>query len=206
MKIFILMLSVLALSCNTSIYSQSKEQKEKLEKIKDQYSFDDNNNLLYVKVIDDLNLNKDELFNRALSYFTYNYTSASDVINIKDKEAGTIVGKGYFKTFYCTTQMLVIGTDFSAYHILRVDIKNNKIRVILTVSEYDVRTSGGNVPDINNKIDIYNTAPFNKKGVQKKLFTNAFLALHRRCLLTLYSFEKSIKEGNTSSELENSDW
>ena len=57
-------------------------------------------------------------------------------------------------------------------------------------------------------ISIKDCFPVNKNGNkgQKKIYTKAFIDLNNRCLSTLDLLEKSLKEGNTSPEIEKSDW
>ena|SRR5690554_3320164 len=78
----------------TLSYGQSA--KEMLAEIEGKWELDDNENVTVVKVIEVPELKKDEIFNRALNYFTYNYVSGKSVIQTQDKENGLIVGKGMY--------------------------------------------------------------------------------------------------------------
>jgi hypothetical protein len=107
---------------------------------------DENNNLVFTKIIDSLQLSKDEIYNRAWSFFVYHYMDAKSVIQQQDKQAGIIIGKGIFNEFHVYTKTNAIGMGiglktfdtYSAYHILRIDIKEGRIRIILSIDSYEI--------------------------------------------------------------------
>jgi hypothetical protein len=67
---------------------------------------DNNGNITFTRVIEVSGVSKDDLYARVLSYFTYNYNSGDDVIQIKDKEQGLVVGKGMYPEIYVGTLRL----------------------------------------------------------------------------------------------------
>ena len=82
------------------------------------------------KVIDSLNLPKQELYVRARSFIAYSFKNSKNVIQMDDKEAGKIICKGSMTpsskgTFGITYQNNV---DFT----LTVDLKDGKYRVVIT--------------------------------------------------------------------------
>lgn len=109
-------------------------------------NIDENNNLIFSKVVDNLKMTKDEIYVKAFSYFAYNYKDAKSVIQQQDKEAGVIIGKGFFKDFsmYKKSRDIGMGLTFTTYdtycatHILRIDIKDGRARIILTVDNYEI--------------------------------------------------------------------
>lgn len=206
MNKFVLLL--LLLVAPFALFSQSKEQKEELKNIEGAWNLDNNGNIVYSRVIEDIEGSKEDIYNKVLNFFAYNYNSSLDVIQVKDKEVGIVTGKGYFKDFSYSTIMLMISMNFSAYHVLRVDIKDGRARAILSVDRYELVSSGGDGPDNRSSIPIKDCFPVNKNGNkgQKKIYTKAFIDLNNRCLSTLDLLEKSLKEGNTSPEIEKSDW
>lgn len=109
---------------------------------------DKNNDLIFTKIIENLNMNSDEIYKKAFSFFVYNYRDAKSVIQQQDKEAGLIIGKGYYSDFHCSIGTYkMMGADvttydyYSCFHLLRIDIKDNRVRLILSVSNYEVRRS-----------------------------------------------------------------
>lgn len=104
-------------------------------------NIDSKNNLVFTVVIDSLKAKKDELFNQALSYFTYNYVNAKNVIQTQDKEAGLIIAKGTFSERAVSREEFGMGvystTEYKANHIIRIDIKDTKVRIIVSVSSIE---------------------------------------------------------------------
>lgn len=106
---------------------------------------DENNNLIFSKTIEGLDLNKEDIYNRALSYFIYNYKDAKSVIQQQDKNAGIIIGKGYFADFHSSIDTydangmnFITKENYSAEHLLRIDIKEGRARIILTLYNYEI--------------------------------------------------------------------
>lgn len=207
MRSVLLILMSIILSCST-LFSQSKRDKniqKILSEIEGTYQLDDNNNVTYVKIIEAPELSKDEIFNRAQNFFTYNYGSGKSVIQTEDKEKGVIVGKGLYSEVHGAVVMMMLYSKFSAWHILRIDAKGGRARVILTLTNYDITTTGSKEGPTNRTVAISENYPINKEG-KAKTWIDVFYQTHLRAKLTLSNIEKAIKEGNTSSSLENQDW
>jgi len=107
---------------------------------------DNNDDIVFTKTIQDIKLSKDDIYNRALSFFITNYKDAKSVLQQQDKDAGIIIGKGVFSDFHCSKGTFkylgnknTVSDFYSAYHIMRIDIKDNKARIIVTVQNYDIK-------------------------------------------------------------------
>lgn len=108
----------------------------------------DNEELQFIKIINNTNLTKDQAYNRILLFFTYKYADGKSVIQIQDKDAGQIIGRGFYPDFatnmHSITSLLAVTTNtytYSAYHILQCDIKDNRLRIILTVKDVELYMS-----------------------------------------------------------------
>ena len=201
-KITVLLLLTLVTSVT---YSQNKKTKKILDEIEGQWSLDDNGNVSYTRIIEVPEIkSKDEIYNRALNYFVYNYGSGKSVIQTQDKELGRVVGKGLYKNVHIGISLITTYVD--CWHIVRVDVKDGRARIILTLTEYDKKIVGGNTPDSNSSIKVEESFPINPKGTQKTVMGKAFYKAHLSAIATLDALEKSIKEGNTSKELEGDKW
>lgn len=198
-KIFLLFLVA-----TISNFSFGQSAKEMLTEIEGKWQLDDNGNVTVVKVIEAPELKKDEIFNRALNYFTYNYVSGKSVIQTQDKENGLIVGKGIYDNVHIG--MSLITTYVDAWHILRVDVKDGRARVIVTLTEYEKKIVGGNTPPSYSTMKVAQEYPINPKGRQKTVMTKAFYKAFQKANASLDAVEKAIKEGSTSKEIENSEW
>jgi hypothetical protein len=187
---------------NVSINAQTA--KEMLAEINGKWELDDNNNVTFVKLIEAPGLSKDEIFNRALNYFTYNYVSGKSVIQHQDKEAGLIVGKGLYSNVHTGVSLQTTLVD--AWHILRVDVKDGKARAIVTLTDYEKQITASNGASTYSTMKISSEYPINSKGMQKTVMSKAFYKSYQRTMKTLNAVDRAIKEGNTSKSVENTDW
>lgn len=186
-------------------FAQSKKVKNLLKEIENEWKVDDNGNMTYVQVVEAKNLSNEKIYANVKDYFTYNYGSGKSVIQSDDKEAGRIVGKGLWKDVHIGVSLVTTYTD--CWHILRVDIKEGRARIILTLTDYEQKMiSTNNTPPSFNTFKVNNTFPCNPKAGMKTVMGKAFYKSHKLALATIAELEKSIKEGNTSKELENDNW
>ncbi|WP_165026067.1 MULTISPECIES: DUF4468 domain-containing protein [unclassified Dysgonomonas] len=180
--------------------SQSKELMEKFESDKSMYTID-GKNIVVSKVIDNVPGTKDEIYIKTKNFFARNYKDANSVLQTDDKESGVIIGKGSFPELKEWTDLFGTKSLLSAYHILRVDIKDGRIRVICSADEwflYKVTGKGARSSDEGYIIDY---APFtNKRFVDKGKQTEAFINLVGSMNATIDSLEKSIKDGALKQE------
>lgn len=186
-------------------YGQNKKAKKMLAEIEGKWSLDDNENLSYTRIVEVPEIkSKDEIYNRVLNYFVYNYGSGKSVIQTQDKELGRIVGKGLYKNVHVGISLITTYVD--CWHIVRVDVRDGRARIILTLTEYDKKIVGGNTPPTHSSLKVKQSFPINPKGNQKTVMGKAFYKSHLSAIATLDAIGKSIREGNTSKELEKDKW
>jgi hypothetical protein len=203
MKKILAIVLLAVLVCSTSVtYGQSA--KEMLAEIEGKWELDDNGNITFTRIVDAPELSKDEIYNRVLSYFTYNYGSGKSVIQTQDKEAGLVVGKGLYDNVHVGVS--IITTTLDAWHILRVDAKEGRARVIITLTDYDKKVTGGSTPPNYSSSKIASEYPINEKGIFKTVMSKAFYKSYKHAFASLDRVEKAIKDGNTSKSLESSEW
>ncbi|MBX2969410.1 MAG: DUF4468 domain-containing protein [Cyclobacteriaceae bacterium] len=75
----------------------------------------------YTKVVQVEGVTKDELYLRAKKWFVTTYKSAKDVIQLDDKESGTIVGKGNFRITYYAREPLID-------HTISISVKDGRFK------------------------------------------------------------------------------
>jgi len=186
-------------------FGQSKDVKYMLSGIEGQWKLDENGNITYQRIVEVADMKKDEIYNRALSYFVYNYASGKSVIQTQDKDAGLIVVKGiYFKAY--SGPVLFSTFTCSTWHVIRVDVKDGKARITLSLTEYDQKIGGGNTPTSYSTINVSSVYPILDRSVYKNSYGKTFYASHKRALATLDIIEKSIKDGNISKEIGANNW
>lgn len=212
-KVFITVLTTMLISSSYGQESSSvgqekvsyaKSAQEMMAEIKGKYTIDDNGNVTYTKVIDIAGMKKEDLYNRALSYFVYNYVSGKDVIQVQDKDAGLIVAKGIYNDVHVGISLITTYVDCS--HIVRVDCRDEKARIIVSLMEYEKKIVGGNTPPSYVNVPVNRQYPIYNGGGQKTVMTKAFYRSHLKALETIDKIEKSIIEGNTSKNIENGGW
>ncbi|MCA8830802.1 DUF4468 domain-containing protein [Hymenobacter pini] len=88
--------------------------------------------ITYQGVVEVPGVTKDELYTRAYEWMAKNYRSANAVIQMHDKEAGRLVGKG---ATVMETQRLS-GLPSYVRHTLSIYVKDNRYKYVLTDFEY----------------------------------------------------------------------
>jgi hypothetical protein len=83
----------------------------------------------YTNVINVDSVRKDELFVRAKKWFATTYKSANDVIQMDDKDAGEIVGKGNMQIKYYARNPRIS-------HTITISVKDGKYRYTISDLEY----------------------------------------------------------------------
>jgi hypothetical protein len=171
-----------------------------LKEIEGQWSLDDNGNVTYQRIVEVPEMKKDDIYSRVLNYFVYNYGSGKSVIQTQDKENGQIIGKGLYEdlhTFSNGFGWIILST----WHIVRVDVKDGKARIILTLTEYSEDFKGS----VSSHL-VREEYPVNNDGNRKNITGKSFYKSHLKAIASLNSIEKAIKEGNTSKKLEDDKW
>ena len=163
----------------------------------------DEGNIVVSKVIENVKGSKDEIYGRAKTYFTRAYVNTSSVIQTDDKENGLIIAKG----LYDNVETFSLGYGkIKAYHIIRIDIKEGRARIICSAStliSYSPDRAGN-----ESEYRIVDYAPItNKKaravskGIQKKAFDNLIAMMNN----SVNSLSEALESGgilNTEKE----DW
>ncbi|UBZ05653.1 DUF4468 domain-containing protein [Salegentibacter mishustinae] len=113
----LLLISIMILSTN-SIFAQELKQDSETEQYISQGVIE----------IDDFS--SEEIYNNALEWITINYNSASDVIQLKDKDLGKIILKGNFSSS-------MFGKKGWIHHTLQLEFKDDKFRYTYSDFSYD---------------------------------------------------------------------
>lgn len=189
---------------SVSVTAQNRQTRDMLNEIEGQWELDDNGNVTYVRIVEAEGLTQDEIYNRVQNYFVYNYGSGKSVIQTQDPDLGTLVGKGLYDDVHIGVGLVTTYVD--TWHIARVDVKEARARIILTLTEYEKKVTGGSTPPSYSTTRVADEFPINPKGMFKNVMGKAFANSHASAISSLDRIEKAIKEGNTTYELENDDW
>ncbi len=176
---------------------------------------DKNNSLTYTQVIDCGEQAKDKLYITLNHWFTETFNDANAVIKLNDKETGCIIGQG----FVSEIAGHVGGMNSYVVNIrpiIKVDIKDKKIRVTYTVQYYDVTKAvgggimgaiGGTVPTRSDeKWTLETCFPFIEKDGHKakKTSSKALVMTHAYSNVIMDKIEEAVKNGLVGNE--NEDW
>lgn len=202
MRLFTLLfiLTSITLFCN----AQTPKTRAQLDQIRGLYEVDNSGNISYVTIIENLNLSEKEIYDRALSYFITKYGDANSVIQEKNEAEGRIIGKGIYPNVH--TGNGLVARVFSVIHVLRIDIKEGRCRVIVTLTNYDVKSYDGYGNVFPSQYPITNTYPFNPQGGEKNFHGQAFAKAHLRVEEELSQLEIAIREGIISNSVTKDDW
>ncbi len=202
------LLMICLLAVNASVFAQS--EKEILAEIEGKYTVGEDGNVTYTKIIEGLDLTKDEIYDRAHHFaLTYKYIAGETPIQVQDKENGQIVVKGlYRRAGMDFNPMVGQRKEVDANHILRIDIKDNRLRVITTLTQYhvhgtDTHVGAGFGPPRPYR-EISAQYPINPKGGDKRLMLGAFYQSYKRTMEIFDTLEKLIREG--AAPQQNDDW
>lgn len=201
----LLLLLIFSISLNS--YSQSKKLIEQFELYSNTGKFElDDKNIVVSKVIENVDGGKDDIYIKVKSFFSHNYNDANSVIQTDDKEGGVIIAKGSFPKLKVWTDLVGNTNVLSAYHILRVDIKDGRVRVICSADQWESVITGSKYKNADVKKGyIVNYTPFTKERfVDKGKQTEAFLKMIDNMHKVIDNLEKSLFEGNVKKE--NEDW
>jgi len=186
-------------------------QKEKivlcLDDIKGKWTFE-NESIVIQKVMNFNDVSKENMYKYLREFFVYNYGSARDVIQYDDVNE-TIIGKGYF------SKIESYGDYFDVWHILKCEIRENRIRVTISMSEmivYDEPNAaeqyflGKSGVDISKKYFV-NFYPMDMSSGYKTKTQEGYVVCQsvNKALSTLNSIEKFIQISYERSK-KNDDW
>ena len=207
-------------SADLEKYAKSKYGDKWLDaamNIRQGLTLDKNESLTYQQVIEAPGKTKEQLY-IALNYWTTATFKDKQAITLNDKDAGCIIISSTLPNIAEHTGTL---NKYSVgiTPVIRIDIKEGKIRVTYTVQTYDVLAdiSGGwlSPSDENNKTygdskrkkdDKTNAKhyPFVEKDSQKRTCAKALVMTHAYSNAVLDKIEEAVKNGIVGNEDE--DW
>lgn len=173
------------------------------EEIKKKWQLDENEYVTWQKVVDCPKIDKMELYKRAMDYFIGNYSDLNSVIQDRDVVNGIIIAKGVFKKVQ--VQNSVLKNSFvDTWHILKVEVKDDRAKITLSLIQYDESVRGSEPPDIHYLYPISKQYPFNPYGYQKDLYEQAFNKSQLKAVETIASVESALLA--KSAQNKNDSW
>lgn len=178
--------------------------------IKDLYGLDKNNSITRVTVIDSIPKSKDQIYVAVNDLFVRSFNDGKSVIQLNDKELGTIIGKGHISNMG-NTLSFASSADISADVIIRVDMKDGRMRITTSIQKYEMEKGTGVLGALAGGPAAYQKVhqefipsecfPFTKK--QKKEGAKAFVKSHIYSLIVTNKLRDAVLNGLTGGE---EDW
>ena len=219
-----ILLSLFAVSANAQLMRTEELETYAKEKYGEKWAdaaatlgeelkLDKNNSLTYQQVIDCGSTTKEQLYVLLNYRFTASFNDANSVIKLNDKESGTIIANGYVSDI-AGHMGRMNAYDVSIKPIIKVDIKDGKVRVTYTVQCYEVeKAAGGGVMgvlggtravQVSEKWPLEKCYPFAEKDKHKKTSSKALVMAHAYSNVIMDKIEEAVKNGLVGNE--DSDW
>lgn len=190
---------IVVLFSSLSIVSRSQSIEDIRKEVDGVCVIDENDNVSYQRVIEAPGLSKNDIFTLLRNYFTYHYVDSQSVLKVQDKENGILLAHGIYTELRGSNHN---GSATNAWHIIRVDVKDGKARVIITLTDYELPSSV--IFGIVDKVS--KTCPISPTFNNKKWWARTFYRAHTRVLKSFAEIENTLKETNTSTKIENDNW
>lgn len=175
--------------------------------------FDKNDGLTLSNIISAEGKSKEDLYVLLNYWFTATFNDANSVINLNDKELGTIIAQGLISNIAVHTGGLS-KYGVSIRPVIKCDIKDGRVRVTYTVPNYEVsRLVGGGIlgafsdsppSEIEEKWILPQCYPFVLKDSHKKASSKALIMTYAYSRVVMDKIEECIKNGLIGNE--DDDW
>ena len=119
-----------------------KEYIELADRLVLEYPLDNNKQISFTTIIEAPGKTKDELFVMLNNWFVSSFSSGKSVVQMVDKEQGVILAKGYLSGVGSRVGFMK-SVEVGEYIVIRLDIKDEKVRIITSIQEYYMDTSAG---------------------------------------------------------------
>ena len=177
-------------------------------KIKELYGLDKNNAITRTTIIDAPGKSKEQVYIEVNNWFIHTFNNGKSVIQLNDKEAGVVIGKGFISNV-AKHMSFTSNANIHAWVIIRVDIKDDKFRVMTTIHSYEMEVGTGVLGamggETSNRIETWQPEecfPFNGKRY-KKTTSKAFVNSHIWSQIIINKLIDGVLNGITGTE---EDW
>jgi hypothetical protein len=178
--------------------------------LKDSFGLDKNNQISCVSVVQCPDMSKEKIYVEANNWFANSFNDGKSVIQLNDKDAGTIIAKGFLHNI-AKHVSFTTSADVSAWVIIRIDIKDGKFRMTSTIQEYNLISGQGVMGAMSStgqdlRPETWLPAecfPF-KGNTYKKTASKAYVACFVYSNILADKLTTAIKSGTTG--VENQSW
>lgn len=133
---------ILGCCAGIATMAQSQQVLDSLSTIEGKWNIDNNNNVYVQKVIEYEAKTKEQLHFLLKKHLIYD-VNANYVIQLDDKENGIIIAKGSYIGNPKNLIETPVSTKYTFWHIIKCEIKENRIRITVVLTNVDVYSPGG---------------------------------------------------------------
>lgn len=176
-------------------------------------TLDKNNSLTYTQIVECQGKTKEQLYVILNYWVTATFNDANSAIKLNDKENGCIIVGGYVGN--AAYHMGGMSTySISLRPIIKIDIKDYKIRITYTLQGYEVlQTVGAGAFSVMSGSNyrasfsltwtIDECYPFAEKDRHKKASSKALVMAHAYSNVIMDKIEETVKNGLVGNETDN---
>lgn len=187
-KIFLI--GILLLS-SFFIFSEKKVWKD--PNAKGLFPLDANGKIIYTEVIEMPNIAKDALYSRAYEWFAKTFNSAQNVIQMQDKEAGKIIGKGIFDDMNSPGPLGMAGVKGYMKFTISIYLKDGKYKYEITDFVHEGIWTGEPYGDPSNGGALENEKPdCGRSVISLGKWEKVKIKANERALLLIESLNKAM--------------
>lgn len=167
------------------------------------YSVDNNGDVVITKIIEGLALQKHEIHIAAMKYLENAYKDTKYKIVINSPENGVVAGEGEYLQFH-EDNYFPYSYFLNAPFLLRIDAKDGRARISVALSYYTGKRSNINeTKSIHDRISAFQ--PIKEDEMEhRKLYSKAFPILFKKVQKTLGEVEETLK--STRNSAPETDW
>jgi hypothetical protein len=160
---------------------------------------DKNQSLTYEQIINCGEQTKEQLYITLNHWFAESFNDANSVIKLNDKDAGVIIAKGFVGGI---AQHIggMTAYNVNIHPVIKVDIKDKKIRVTYTLQYYEVEQNIG-----GGWMGAFSAGTTGQPAdTTKKTSSKALIMAHAYSNVIMDKIEEAVKNGLVGNE--NDDW
>ena len=203
MKHLSLLLTLSFFVLSSDAICQNSKTKKLLSEIEGEWSLDENNELSYTVVLENLNNSKNENYLKAKSFISDINDANLNIID-DNKDDGVLIVKGdYQKIFKGFINME--SSEFGVTFTIKINLKDNRARMIVRLDKYNWLIpkdsfTGKEQNYISNVVDEF---PINQKvrmGYMKNGYGQTFYHSHKFTKNLIQKFTNSLNSSNSDSD------
>ena len=197
------------------LFSQNANTKmlELINSIDGIWKIDNNNNIYVQDVLECEGKDKEQVYFLIRSYFITTYNDANRVVQLEDKENGILIGKGCYSNIQCDEMLFGLSAKQTFWHIVKCEIRDNRVRVTITLTHYDVTYPASHSTDMllagiqAGTFSMTNLYPINTSKGKKNTTRDGFLFYKAitNSLGTINEIKKNLQDNNINNDT-NEDW